>query len=279
MALGTGSQAGRDRAFTGFFTLLATAVSCAVIALSLPRAIEPNTLPALTLEPAAVREALARDRAVSARDVEHRHAPELRALYLAQGLADVQETFDADRKRRLHLFSDALTAEQRDTLRVQATERALSALFERADAPRGAERTGLLGHFPTQLAESGLRAKEGTWIAPELTVRAAYKVRWNLVHGRPRDEGLSRVERQAFHGFLALHGRGLPPTARSESAQEFYDAGGRRSAEAYAVWLFQGGLPEQGLTFLERAMAQREELRTRNMRIAMLLALHQEIPR
>jgi hypothetical protein len=274
-----GTQASRDPTFTGFFTLVATAMSCAVLALAIPRAIVPNTLPALTLNPVEVGRALERDRGLAEQALAGPRVEEVRQLYLDQGVADVEapQTYDAERMRKLSFFSETLSPKERDTLRAQATERAMASLFEQADAPQGKERTGLLGHFATQLIENGLRRQDGLWLAPELSVRAAYKIRWNLVHSRPTNEGLLPIERQAFEGFVALHGRAQSPRERAGAAHSFYEAGGKRAAEANAVWLYQGGLTELGLALLARAQEQRDELRTRNMRLGMLLALQDAV--
>ncbi len=272
-----GSAAQRDTAFTQFFTLVVTFVGCAIVLLTVPRPAAPNTLPALSLDPRLLREAQALDLAQAAREPTDPQAiAELGALYLDDGRDDTRgiATQNASRRRELSHRAERLSAEDRDTTRVRTTQRALACL-QTASCARD-EREGLLGSFPVQTVRYGLRAESGRALAPQASVRAAYKMRWNMVHGRPQDEGLHRVEQQAFFGFLALHARSLPLPERANAAQAFYRLGGQRSAETYAVFLFQGGREAEGLDLMERAFEQRGELRLRNMTLAMALTLQAE---
>ncbi len=271
----TTTAAQRDTAFTKFFTVVATFVGCAVVLLAVPRPALPNSLPALSLDAQLVREAEALDAAQAARAPENvQVSTELEALYLEDGLDDVRgvASQNASRRRLMQQRAAQLSADDRDSLRAKTTTRALHCLAtSRCAAP---EHDGLLGAFPALTLRYGLRDIEGQLLAPALSLRAAYKVRWNMVHARPNDEGLSRAERQAFFGFLALHARSLPLPERASAAQAFYNVGGQRSGEAYAVFLFQGGRPEEALTVMQRALSQRDELRLRNMTLGMQLALH-----
>ncbi|MFT3926220.1 MAG: hypothetical protein QM778_26985 [Myxococcales bacterium] len=258
----------RDRAFTGFFTLVACAVACAITALAIPRAIEPNVLPPLVLDDKLVEAVLEADRALAQRTPQFQRADELEQLYVAHGLSELDPNarYDAGRQRRLSIYADGLSPTDRNLLRVRATERAMAALRTGGGGPEGA---GQLGVFPRSLVEHRLVTAEGLFRAPWLSIRAAYKARWNLIHARAPHEGLAAVELQAFEGFKALHAELFPPQERALSAQRFHEAGGKRSAEAYGVFLYQGGALNDGTALLETAYAQRGELRLRNMLLTM----------
>lgn len=259
-----GPASTRDRAFTGFFSLVVTAMGCAVAALAVPRAIEPRNLPALVLDPRLSEEALDADHELAGKPTSFPHAEELKDLYLAHGASELDATarYDADRLRRLAFFGGELKDGERNLLRAQATERAMAYLLEGSEGP---EPAGLLGSFSASLKINGLLSEEGRMRAPLMSVRAAYKARWNLIHGRPQEEGLRPIELQALEGFKALHASRLPTQERADAARKFYEAGGKRGAEIYGVFLFQGGATEDGADLLERAYVQRGELRTRNM--------------
>ena len=82
--------------------------------------------------------------------------------------------------------------------------------------------------------------RDGRLRAPRLAIRAAYKGRWNMLHDQPLEAGLSRVEKQAFEGWIVLVGDQAIPSGRRKRALEAYEAaGGRDAAEARGVLHFQ----------------------------------------
>lgn len=274
----------RDPAFTQFFTLVACFVGCATVFLTLPRAVLPQTLPVLMLDAQAVRDARDRDARVAEAALSSADAEALKKLHnlhLAIGRDEVRlpAHYDASLHRALWTQAERLSPEVRDRARIDSTDGALACLEAGVEPPEQNQETqctsGLLGGFAEQLVRYGLRGEAGTRRAPEMSVRAAYKIRWNMLHQRPRLEGLARVEEQAFFGFVALHAQKIPLVERAQAAGSFYEAGGDRGAEAYAVFLFQGGAAEEARALLEHALEQRFELRLRNFSRGIALSLRE----
>jgi hypothetical protein len=261
----------RDRAFTSFFTVLAVGIACAITLLAVPKAVAPVQLPPLRLDSAAVASVLETDRVLAAQAPTSARIQELESLFAAEGQAELKGSAGAEgtaqRRRRLALYSAQLASELGDkgfnALRARATERGMAALSGRDSGPSA------LGSFPELLERYGLRDAEGHWRAPPLAVRAAFKVRWNMIHERALTEGLTPVELHAYHGWMALHAGALSPQSRATAAAKFHETGGKRSGEAYAIWLFQGGEVEQATQLMERAYLQSGELRQRNMALYM----------
>jgi hypothetical protein len=260
-----------DREFKAIFALIATAAVCAVLVLSTPRALIPTELPPLRLDSERVAQALAADAALASEAPGGSDVDELEARYLAEGLAerggvqemgDVHARQDGNRKLAAQVFA-RVGPQGVKALRASAVERCMRAL-------RGADEddtAGVLGTLPEMLRTYGLYDAEGRMLSPELSVRAMAKARWNMVHGLPTKAGLTTIEVQAFEGFIALHAGAAPSERRAEAARAFYAAGGHRSAQAYATWLYQGGSANEALSTMRRAHALRPELATRNFAI------------
>jgi hypothetical protein len=269
----------RDRRFTLFFTLIAIAISGAILVLSVPRPVEPAQLPPLLLEEHAAQAAIAADRALATRPFSDARLEELESLYLAQGAAELPGAASgmsvAARRRRLKLYAEELLARKGPDglaiLRARSTEQAMGLLLESSRALSD-EQAALLGSFPGLMERYGLFDAAGTLRAHVLCVRAAYKARWNLIHQRPVTEGLSRVELHAYHGWMALHGGSIPLATRANAAAEFHRAGGAHGREAHAIFLFQGGALRQAEELFEQLLTQRDELRLRNMLLYTRLA-------
>ena len=111
---------------------------------------------------------------------------------------------------------------------------------------------------------------DGVLIAPETTVRALYKARWNAIHRRPLVEGLTPIEEQAYWGWLALHASSADPSLRREALERFAEAGGSGTREAAALFQLLDGRPEQAAAALQELYASRGELRLRNLAIGAL---------
>ena len=111
-----------------------------------------------------------------------------------------------------------------------------------------------------------------TVIAPELTVRTLYKARWNAIHRQPFTDGFSEIERQAYWGWLALHGWGQPLAKREEALLAFGDAGGAHVGEAAALFDLLGGRPDRAAASLQTLYNETGQLRLRNMGLGALHA-------
>lgn len=266
----------RDRVFGATCALIASAVACTVVVLAVPRPVEPLELPALRLSRADVAAQLASDRAAAARAPRGEDVSRWQALYREDGLSELSPHPDHARiaKRRVELAAECAALLHRvgdagaRALVAATTERALAGLRGELAAR---EAQGLLGIFPVLLRRYGFIAADGTLRAPELSVRAFYKARFNLICERPRAFGLSAIELQALEGWNALHATGLPAGQRLLAAKAFSDAGGTDAIEAVAVWLFANGARERSHALLQRLHEQRGALRIRNM---LLFAAH-----
>jgi hypothetical protein len=265
------SQSGsRDRAFTGFFAILATATACATMLLAAPRRVEPLQLPPLVLDATAAEKAIATDRALATKAPSGAPVQELEQVFGEIGQAERKGHEGlkgvSERDRRIWRITASLLREfgppGLDALRAKAVEHAMKLLASDDRSP-AADR--VLGNFREVLVSYGLRDESGHFRAPPLAVRAAYKARWNLVLQRPVTEGLSPVELQAYYGWMALHAGTLAPERRAAAARSFYEAGGQRGAEIYAIWLFQGGAIDDSLALMRKAFEKSGELRLRNM--------------
>jgi hypothetical protein len=267
-------RAPRDSTFTAVFSVLVTLVGCAVVVLTMPRPVEPALLPPLVLDRAAATAALKADAEVAARAPRGADVDQLYEAFLEEGrnerrgsaaVAGMHErhTDFALLSRRVltRVGEDGVTA-----LRARATERFVAALL--GELPAGPEVEGLFGTFPDLLRRYGLVAADGTIRAPELSVRAMYKARWNLIHGRPLYERLSAVELQAYEGWNALHASSLPQQRRLHSARMFHEAGGRHAREAYAFWLYHTRSLPQAQKLLQEARKKSGALRLRNALMA-----------
>ncbi len=268
-------KAPRDGQFSAIFALLATGVGCAVVVLATPRAIVPTQLPPLALDSVAAARAIAADDVLSA------HAPggidvdELEALYLEEGRQErappVEQYRVLARQDKLKQLAARVFArigpEGVKALRAQAVDRFLRARAGQvADADEAA---GRLGTFPQLLVANALTDAEGTLLAPELSLRASYKARFNLIHGLTLTRDFSAIERQAFEGWIALHAGAATNERRVQAARAFYLAGGRRSAQALSIWLHHGGNRAEAGVLMRRAYDQGHELFVRNYALGM----------
>jgi hypothetical protein len=145
-------------------------------------------------------------------------------------------------------------------LRSVAVERLEAALALRLP---DAETERVLGLFPEALARYGV-TRNGFEIAPHFVMRTLYKARWNLAMGLAPEFELQPVEREAYHGWLALHSANLAPEARSLALQRYSSAGGGQIAEARGVLAFLSHDYRQAAAALEQAYRESPSLRIRN---------------
>lgn len=259
----------RDRAFTGAFALLITALGCSIVLLSVPRE-APLSLPVLMLPTAEVRDQLAHDRALAM------GAPSLPASSMLYGLLlevghqelarqAVERAFLERLPTQMSRLNQQLEPAKIAAMRARASERFMLALAGQLSDL--AEARGLLGEQPGLLATHGYLSSDGTLLAPELSVRATYKVRWNQLFGRPTSEGLSRVERCAYEGFRGLEAQQIPPAIRDRALREYASLGCAHGTEALAIWLAQNQEPA---LLIDLAREQRAPMRVRNMALTFL---------
>jgi hypothetical protein len=255
---------------TGVLALLITAVVCALVAIVAPRPVEPSRLPALRLPASLVAAQLARDRALSARAPAGPEERALIALIAREGHAELAAESNLERlsSERAELVSAARTlytrlgAEGTRAFVAALTERALAALRE---LKQTREEQELLGSFPRLLLRYGYVSERGVLLAPELSVRALYKARLNLITEHPMEHDLSPIELQAHAGWKALHAGALEPEHRANAARLFYESGGLDGAETYAIWLYQSGAHVRAATLLRREHERTGLVRLRNM--------------
>jgi hypothetical protein len=254
--------------------------------LAVPQAVDPWEMPSLVLDRTAVADAIERDQALAEQAPEDAEAKTLRSLFLDHGRSEVNPPYAVtaydQRQAAIHRATKALIDRHGravlDAMRARAVEELLRALADRTPEGDDDYAQGVLGGFPYVLSEYGA-VHRGVLVAPELTVRALYKARWNSIHRLPFVEGLSRIELQAYWGWLALHGWGKPLARREDALVEFRKAGGFGAEEAAALFDLLEGRPDRASRSLEKLYVARGELRLRNLALGALhAALHPMIP-
>ena len=240
--------------------------------LALPQAVDPWELPSLVLDRNAVSDAIQLDRTLAREVPDSPQAHTLRELFLDHGRSEANPPYERSeydqRQVAIHGAIAALIEEHGEpafeAMRAKAVEDFIDVFGDGTREPKGDYEVGVLGGFPEISARYGLIYR-GVAIAPELTLRALYKARWNSVHRRPLVEGLSRVEHQAYWGWLALHGWGRPLSKREDAVVAFAQAGGFGAQEAAALLDLLGGRADRASRSLEKLYATRGELRLRNL--------------
>lgn len=253
------------------------AAAMATATLAVPQPVEPWEMPSLRLDRAEASDAIRVDEALAAEAGSSSEAEALRTLFLDHGLAETNppyETIEYDKRQAaIHQAMRALVerhgASAIDALRAQAVEE-FAELFYHGQAGNE-EAAARLGGFPEIARRYGL-VHQGVIVAPELTVRALYKARWNAIHRRPFVDGFSKIELQAYWGWLALHGWGTPLQRREDALVAFRDAGGIGTEEAAALFDLLSGRPERAASSLQSLYAARGELRLRNLGLGALHA-------
>lgn len=262
-----------ERAFTATFAMLVVALVCSVVVLVAPRPVRPTRLPALRLSPELIEAQRVHDQALVAQARAFERDPEvlqLANLYEEEGLVEFEPLLDSNLLFRQRGERSALAQRVFARLGEQGTRAFIALTVDDAMRSLAGDRTtdrarGLLGRFPELLASYGYTDAAGRPLAPELSIRAFYKARVNMVFDRPPIHDFSPIEVQAYEGFNALQSGALPPARRAEAAAAFYRAGGIDAAEALAVWLFQGGQRADSLTLFAQEYAHNHALRVRNM--------------
>ncbi len=250
------------------YALLALTMVCVLALCILPRALAPLELPALVLDRASVAKVVAADAENAKKASQSPEAQALLESFMALGDIENQTSGTATTpeilRQSLARSYDKLVRDLGEpaalTLRAVAVERLESALrLQLSDK----ETQRILGLFPDALARHRA-TQDGFEVAPHFVLRTLYKARWNIAVGRAPDYMLEPVERQAYHGWLALHATNLGPEPRLVALRDYAAAGGRSVAEARGVLAFMSHDYQEAVTAFERAEKESPSLRIRN---------------
>lgn len=263
------------------FKLICWVVAAALVAatLAIPQAIDPWEMPALVLDRVETADAIHFDESLAAEAPESPEARTLRSLFLEHGRAEANRPYpvkEYDRRQAaIHRATQALLANGGppafDAMRARAVEDFVGVFYDRPHEAPSDEDVAILGGFPEIEARYGL-VHRGVVVAPELTVRALYKARWNAIHRQPFVDGFSDIELQAYWGWMALHGWGQPLDKREAALLSFRDAGGAGTEEAAALFDLLTGRADRAAASLQKLYASNGELRVRNMALGALHA-------
>jgi hypothetical protein len=263
------------RARIASIAALAAALACPAllaVAWSRPVAAPPLEMPALALDSAAVRAQLERDESDARRDPRGEQAELRRRLYREHNTAE-HEGFDAagrgaERAGEIAAALEVIRTEAgaRAIERMRAADVARAELALRGAIPAG-EAVEELGVFREMMARYGL-SDGRRQRAPRFVVRTVLKARWNTVHALELDESFSRIERQAYWGWLALRAETAPADRRLLALERYADAGGRAADEARAVLFYDAGELEQARASFEAAYQKTPNFRLRNHALA-----------
>jgi hypothetical protein len=255
------------------------AVSLTGAMLAIPQPVDPWEMPSLVLDRAAASDAIKLDETLAKEAPDTDEARTLRSLFLDHGRSEANPPYEVaeydQRQAAIHVATEALI-EKHGTATLEAMRAAavedFSAVF--GDGAKDAQddyEEGVLGGFRKILKQYGVMQR-GVVVAPPLTVRVLYKARWNSIHRRPFIEGFSKVELQAYWGWLALHGWGKPLEKREEALVAFREADGFGAQEAAALFDVLEGRPDRASKSLEKLYVVRHELRLRNLALGALHA-------
>lgn len=260
-----------------FWVLLSSLLGAMIVA---PQAVAAWEMPSLVLKRASVREALKQDEALASTLPDSAEIATLKRLFGEHGRreadgSDTRQEYD----RRQVLISRGIENLERmggtelpAALRAEATERFMEE-FTASNAPAATdEARGRLGAFPEMLRKYGL-LEAGVVIAPEMTVRAVYKARWNAIHRRPMVDGFSPIELQAYWGWVALHAPMFPLERRVRALHSFQEAGGRGTSEAGAMFALIGQRPDLAVEPLRQLYEDSGRIRFRNLSLGAQAAL------
>lgn len=258
----------RDPTFVAVCALFATTLVCASVPFLLPR---PGRLelPVLQLERDAVAAQLAEDERLARAPSTpfglelYRKLLERGRAEFAAGAAQLGAAEDVFARLRGRVQRE-LQPSQLRALQAYATHRFMHALVRGIDDAD--EERGVVGAQYSLFLRHGYIAPGGTWLAPELSLRATYKVRVNLLLGLPPTAALSRIEQLAYQGYRAFEARELPPEARSQAFTELLELAPEdaRVREGWRVARAQAGDGSALLAYLQSPAGLHASLRLRN---------------
>lgn len=247
--------------------------------LAIPQPVDPWEMPSLVLDRDASSDAINLDQALANDVPDSAEARTLRSLFLDHGRAEANPPYPVreydDRQAAIYHATRALIAKHGplgfDATRAYAVQELVRVLDGGMHPPEDEYEAGVLGGFPEILRRYGLIYR-GVLVAPELSVRALYKARWNSIHRRDFVEGMLPIELQAYWGWLALHGWGKPLSEREDALVAFGNAGGFGAQEAAALMDLLAGRPDRASKSLKRLYAVSGELRLRNLALGAMHA-------
>jgi len=246
--------------------LVATIAGVGLIAM--PRAVAPLELPALVLDTRLIAEQEQSDARLAATAPKTEAANDLWSRYTKFGELEVilldQSALLEQHRRGMRRAQDLVASESGESARHAMRARALSK-FESAlagEVPQP-ELKGLLGVFPHVLSQY-LLTRDGEELAPHFVVRTFFKARWNRLCGLPPEADLSPIERRAYFGWMGLHAANLTVRERRQALLSYAAAGGEEADQAQAVLAFWEQDYAHAALGLQRAYAQRVNLRLRN---------------
>ncbi|MBT8452474.1 MAG: hypothetical protein KJO40_10950 [Deltaproteobacteria bacterium] len=257
--------------------LVAAGVAGGVLAL--PQPVDPWEMPSLVLDRAAVSDAIALDETLAEEAPDSEEAQALRSIFLDHGSSEANPPYprrEYDRRQAaIHHATNALIERHGEpafeAMRARAVEEFMEVLDDgRLEAQSDSEEA-ILGGVQEVFEQYGA-VRGNVIVAPPLTLRVFYKARWNSIHRRPFVEGFSRIEKQAYWGWLALHAWGKPLGKREEALLAFRDSGGFGTPEAAALFDVLEGNPERGSNSLRRLYEASGQLRLRNFSLGVIQA-------
>lgn len=245
--------------------------------LALPQPVDPWEMPSLVLDRAAVSDAIALDETLSKEAPDSEEARALRSLFLDHGRSEANPPYERreyDRRQAAIYRATKAVIEKHgepafEAMRADAVEELVRVLGDGGREARTESEEGILGGFPTVLKQYGALRRD-VIVAPPLTLRVFYKARWNSIHRRPFVEGFAPIEKQAYWGWLALHGWGKPLEKREDALLAFRDAGGFGTLEAAALFDLLEGNPARASNSLNQLYEASGQLRLRNFSLAVL---------
>ena len=250
------------------YGLFALCVACALLLLSLPRAIAPTEFPSLTLSAADVALAIRDDARLAASAPNSPAARELNSRFAEFGATELAAIEDArlssQRRRLLHHLFSRVVAESGEASALALRSLALSKFEAALDARLPADQVpGTMGIFANVLSEHRA-TRDGEELAPHFVLRTLYKARWNVMLELEPDFRMTRVERRAYFGWLGMHAENLPLGRRREALLKYAAVGGPNALEAVGVLAFLDHDFQHAKAALERAYAAAPSLRLRN---------------
>lgn len=263
------------------FKLIAwiVAASLAGAMLAIPQPVDPWEMPSLVLDRAAASDAIALDETLSKEVPDSEEVRELRSLFLDHGRSEANPPYERreyDRRQAaIHHATKAVIEKHGEpafeAMRAGAVEEFMRVLGHASREAQDENAQGVLGGFPEVLEQYGA-LRGNVMVAPPLTLRVLYKARWNSIHRRPFVEGFSKIEEQAYWGWLALHAWGKPLQKREHALLAFRDAGGFGTLEAAALFDLLEGNPARASHSLNQLYEASGQLRLRNFSLGVLQA-------
>ena len=252
--------------------LWAVAASLTGAMLAIPQPVDPWEMPSLVLDRKAVAEEIRQNDALAATLSDSQEVDRLRALFVGHGLAEINPPYlkvdydsrQADIYRAIKALTEKHGPEAFSAMRAHAVDDFVRIFGDSTGKLEAEDEIGAVGGFREILEKYGAIYREVS-IAPEMTMRALYKARWNLIHRVPATDGFSEIELQAYWGWLALHGWGVPVRERVDALVAYRDAGGANAQEAAALFDLLEQRPEKAAKLLEALYLEDHELRLRNL--------------